>query len=115
MISGKDTFVIDVDGTLCTIRQEHENYSDVQPIQDVIDKVNHYYDSGCYIILSTARGMRTYNGDLEMIEKNHRKILVDWLAKYGVQYHELHFGKHYGKNVYYVDDRSLRPEEFINL
>lgn len=115
MISNKDTFVIDVDGTLCTIRQEHETYSDVQPIQSVIDKVNSYYDSGCHIILFTARGMLTYNGDEKLIEKNHRKILVDWLAKYGVQYHELRFGKPWGKNVVYVDDMSVRPEEFINL
>lgn len=115
MISNKDTFVVDVDGTLCTIRQEHETYSEVQPIQDVIDKVNHYYNSGCHIILFTARGMRTYNGDVELIEQNHRKILVDWLAKYGVQYHELHFGKPWGKNVVYVCDRSVQPKEFVEL
>ena len=59
MISNKKTYVFDIDGTLCEIKPDNKEYSEVTPIQGMIDRLNLLYTDGCYIILFTSRGMRT--------------------------------------------------------
>jgi len=107
-----DTLVVDVDGTLCYIEPDG-NYSTVKPIQNVIDKVNECFNSGKYIILFTARGMRTFKGNVHEIDKHHRPILTKWLIDNGVKYHELHFGKPWNRRTAYLDDNALTIEMFL--
>ena len=43
------------------------------------------------------------------------KEVFKWLEKYDVPYDEIYFGKPWcGINGFYVDDKSIRPDEFIN-
>lgn len=113
IIPGPRTFVFDVDGTISSIKTADESYSGVKPFQDMIDSINHLYDRGNKIILFTARGMRTYNNDLELINKHVKPVLEEWLNRHNVQYHELIMGKPWGPNVTYVDDRGFQPEDFL--
>ena len=55
------TYVIDIDGTICTKNCELKgsDYSDSKPIYSRIDKINKLYDEGHKIIYLTARGMET--------------------------------------------------------
>lgn len=108
-----NTYVVDIDGTLCTIKTDDETYSDVAPIQPVIDKVNELYSKGHRIILFTARGMRTFNGNVDKINEYVRPILEKWLTLHNISYHELIMGKPWGPNVYYIDDRSVSIADFI--
>ena len=39
--------------------------------------------------------------------------LIDWLEKYQIPYNELIFGKPWGPNVYYVDDKNLTLNQFL--
>lgn len=112
MISNKDTFCIDVDGTICSIKEPEESYSDVTVKQDIVDIINKLYYNDCHIILFTARGMRTYDGDIELINKHVRPVLEAWLEKHGVKYDELIMGKPWGQNVIYVDDKAMTPNDF---
>ena len=64
MINKKKSIVIDIDGTLCPIKKKTENYEDLIPFKPVIKKIKEYRDEGFYIILFTARNMRTYDGNL---------------------------------------------------
>lgn len=106
------TFVVDVDGTLCG-SPPNRDYSKCKPIQSVIDKVNQCYYEGDIIILFTARGMRTYDGDLAEIEKHVKPVLIEWLNTYNVKYDRLIMGKPWGPEVYYVDDRGVSPKGFV--
>lgn len=112
----KSTFVIDVDGTLCVSQLSTStgsfDYANAQPISQVIERLRYLYDSGHTIILHSARGMRTHKGDLSLIEKHIRPVMVKWLETHQVPYHSLVLGKPWGPNVYYVDDRCLSPFEF---
>lgn len=109
----RNTIVVDVDGTICEINPL-VSYADLKPIQSVIDKVNSLYDRGdTKVILMTARGMRSCNGDLLLINSKVRPILEAWLNKNNVKYHELVMGKPWGPNVKYIDDNALRPDEFV--
>lgn len=112
-----NTYVIDIDDTISTVIHNGIGiapYEDAKPIKETIGKINSLYLEGHTIILFTARGMRTFDWDVEKIEKYHRPILKKWLKDNGVLYHELHFGKPWGPNVFYVDDRSLTVSEFVN-
>lgn len=109
-----ETFVVDVDGTLCESLAEGQLYASATPKQDVIDKVNELFYNGHNIILLSSRGMRTYGGDLVFIEKNVRPIMEAWLLKHGVQYHQLVLGKPWGpRKVHYIDDHAMYINDFL--
>nr|MCR5025180.1 capsular biosynthesis protein [Lachnospiraceae bacterium] len=42
-------------------------------------------------------------------------VLEAWLKKWDIPYDEIIYGKPWpGKKGFYVDDRTIRPEEFIS-
>lgn len=109
------TFIIDIDGTICH-SVPGGDYSKAEPILEVINKINKEYESGNKILLYTARGMRTFSGDVFKISSFHGPILETWLAKYNVKYHDLVFGKLWSPGeLYYVDDHNLSINEFLDL
>ena len=59
--------------------------------------------------------MKTYNGNIGLINANTAKILLNWLDKWDIPYDEIIYGKPWPtENGLYVDDRSVRPNEFMN-
>lgn len=112
------TFVIDVDNTICEFNR-NKSYEDLLPIQEVIDKIKLLHEQGAYIILHTARGMKSYKGDKGAIDTFVRPILETWLTKYSVPYDELIMCKPgykpFANTVYYVDDKSLGRHEFVKF
>jgi uncharacterized HAD superfamily protein len=94
----KKTFVIDIDGTICT--QDAAAYEKALPFTAIINKVNQLYDAGHEIIYFTARGSKTSIDWSELTEKQ----LLTW----GAKFHKLLMGKPYAD--YYIDDKALLPE-----
>lgn len=109
------SFVFDIDGTLCPIKKREEKYEDLVPYQNMVDRLRYYKENGAKIILFTSRNMNSYNGNLGLINKNTAKILSDWLDKWNIPYDEILYGKPWpGHKGFYVDDRTVRPDEFLN-
>lgn len=109
------TFVFDIDGTICPIKKKEEKYEDLVPFMDIVNKIREYHDTGAKIVLYTSRNMNTYNGNIGMINANTSKVLFAWLDKWNIPYDEIVFGKVWpGHNGFYVDDRTIRPNEFLN-
>ncbi|WP_458458144.1 capsular biosynthesis protein [Pseudobutyrivibrio sp.] len=109
------SFVFDIDGTLCPIKKKDERYEDLVPYPEMIEKLRYYKDNGAKIVLYTSRNMKTYNGNLGLINKYTAAVLNEWLAKWNIPYDEIVFGKVWpGPKGFYVDDRSVRPDEFLN-
>ena len=109
------TFIFDVDGTLCPIKKEDEKYEDVVPYMDMVRKIREYKDGGAKIILLTSRNMNSYNGNIGLINANTAKVLLAWLDKWEIPYDEIIYGKPWpGKCGFYVDDRTVRPSEFLS-
>ena len=101
--------IVDIDDTLCSVI--NRDFLNAIPYQDVIDKVNEYYDKGYEVVISTARGQNSCNTPEEMQEK-YFKVTKEWLDKVGVKYHKLEIG--YKQNAdMYVDDKAIRPDEFV--
>lgn len=95
-------YIIDIDGTICTI---NDSYEMTEPLMDRIEKINKLYDQGNKIIYWTARG--TVTGiDWSEVTKNQ-------FEKWGVKYHELRFNK--PDYDYWIDDKCIKSSEIINL
>jgi capsule biosynthesis phosphatase len=116
MIRRERCIVMDVDGTLCVKRRPDESYADVRPREDVLAALRDYRKRGFYIILATSRNMNSYDGNVGLITANTAKTLLAWLDRHEVPYDELHVGKPWaGKGGFYVDDKAIRPSEFLAL
>lgn len=101
--------VVDIDDTLCTVI--NRDFINAIPNQEVIDKVNEYYDKGYEIVISTARGQNSCKTAEEM-RKKYDKVTREWLNKVGVKYHVLEIG--YKQNAdLYVDDKAINPDAFV--
>ena len=111
-----DSIVFDIDGTICPIKKAFENYEDLVPYEEMVKKIRSLKKEGYRIVLFTARNMRTYNGNIDLILENTKPILERWLKKWDIPYDELIFGKPWaGKNGFYVDDKTVRPDELLNM
>lgn len=107
--------IIDIDGTLCPIKTKGDRYEDLIPHSEIIEKLRMYHKNGARITLFTSRNMNTYEGNIGLINANTAKILMIWLEKWDIPYDELIYGKPWpGHEGFYVDDRSVRPKEFLN-
>jgi CMP-N-acetylneuraminic acid synthetase len=104
MTKGGKKFVFDIDGVIAKLQHNNE-YSKAEPNQEVIDIINKLYNYGNKIVLLTARGYVT-GIDWE-------KSTIEQLNKWGLQYHELHFGK--PNADFYVDDKMLDLNALIQI
>ena len=108
------TFCFDIDGTLCPIKKKEEEYIDLVPYKEMIDKLREYKEGGAKIVLFTSRNMNSYNGNIGLINANTAKVLLKWLDKWDIPYDEIIYGKPWpGHHGFYVDDRTIRPDEFL--
>ena len=73
-------------------------------------------DQGWHIVLFSSRGMRTHNGDEAAILTHVLPPMVEWLDRNAIPYHEVRLAKPWpGHDGFYVDDRAVRPREFLTL
>lgn len=108
------TFIFDIDGTICPIKGKQEEYIDLVPYSNIVEKLKEYKEGGARIVLFTSRNMNSYNGNIGMINANTAKVLLQWLEKWGIPYDEIIYGKPWpGHRGFYVDDRAIRPDEFL--
>ena len=109
------SFIFDVDGTLCPIKKKEETYADLVPYEAMVAKLRAYKEGGAKIVLFTARNMNSYNGNIGLINANTAKVMTAWLDQWQIPYDEIIYGKPWpGHKGFYVDDRTIRPDEFLN-
>ncbi len=94
--------VIDLDGTICEIRKNNQEYSNVTMLPGALEKLKSLKKMGHTIIIYTSRHMKTCNGDREEVERRIKGVTLTWLKKHKVPYDEIYFGKPYGD--VYLDD-----------
>ncbi len=110
----KKKIVIDLDDTICTTL--NGDYINSSPKENVINKLCDYKKMGFEIIIHTSRNMRSYKGNIGLINVKTLPIIIDWLEKYKVPYDEIIVGKPWPCfGGFYVDDKAIRPKEFVNL
>lgn len=106
--------IMDLDNTI-TIDSD-KPYPERDPNQEVIAKLHEYKAMGFTIVINTSRNMRTYDGNVGLINAKTLPIIMEWLAKHNVPFDEVYTGKPWcGNDGFYVDDKSIRPDEFAKL
>lgn len=107
--------VFDLDGTIA-LDDPARAYAEREPNLPLIARLREYQAQGFTIVVASARNMRTYAGDIGKINANTLPIIVDWLKRHDVPFDELHVGKPWcGTEGFYVDDKAIRPSEFLAL
>lgn len=108
------TLIFDIDGTICPIKTKEENYADLIPDREMIEKLKYYKQEGAKIIFYTSRNMNSYKGNIGLINVNTLPIIIEWLKKWNIPYDEIVAGKLWpGHRGLYIDDRCVRPDEFL--
>lgn len=106
--------VVDLDGTVTLANTS--DYKNVLPNVELIESLKEYKNNGFTIVISTARNMRTYEGNVGKINIHTLPIITEWLDRHEVPYDEVLVGKPWcGHDGFYIDDRSIRPSEFAAL
>lgn len=107
--------VFDLDGTIA-LDDPARPYAEREPNLALIEKLRAYKAEGFAIIIASARNMRTYGGQVGLINANTLPVILAWLERHQVPYDEIHVGKPWcGTEGFYIDDRSIRPSEFLAL
>jgi len=115
MIGEDKVLVVDIDGTLCPEKAPGESYGDLAVEPLLLARLKALHAEGWRIVLHTARGMRSNGGNLGALHANVLPTLMAWLARHEVPYDELLLGKPWaGRRGYYIDDRAVRPREFLD-
>lgn len=105
--------VVDLDGTICEIRQPNQSYADVAVLPGAVERLKALRAAGHYIIIQTARNMKTCESNVGKVMKNVGLITLDWLERHDIEYDEIYFGKPNAE--LYIDDRALRFSDWDNL
>ena len=107
--------VMDLDGTL-TVEAAGVPYAELSPNAAVVAKLREYRAQGFKVAIYTARNMRTHAKSIGAINAQTLPAIVDWLHRHDIPFDEIHVGKPWpDSGGFYVDDRAIRPDEFVNL
>jgi capsule biosynthesis phosphatase len=107
--------VLDLDGTI-TRDDPLRGYADKEPCPEVVARMHEYKALGYTIVVHTARSMRSFENSVGLIAAHTLPVIIDWLKAHDIPYDEIHIGKPWcGTDGFYVDDRAIRPDEFVAL
>ena len=103
----RKTLVFDIDGTICKSPYNND-YSSCEPFESVCSKLREENEKGTYIILYTSRNMRTFKGNVGLINKYTAPLILEWLQKYDIPFDEIYFNKPWGYGeLNYIDDKFI--------
>jgi len=107
--------VIDLDGTLAEVQPDLD-YADRRPAPEVVETLRRYAGLGFEIVIHSSRNMRTHQNSIGRINALTLPVIVAWLDRHQIPYDEIIVGKPWcGTDGFYVDDRAIRPSEFVRL
>lgn len=106
--------IFDLDDTLT--ERYSGDYASVSVNVEVVEKLKAYREKGFTIVINTSRNMRTFEGNIGKINANTLPVIINWLDSNNIPYDEIYTGKPWcGMEGFYVDDKSIRPSEFVKL
>ena len=97
---------IDLDGVIAEFKKEGQTYADCKVVPGAKEKLTELKKNGHYIIIQTARHMKTCDGNVGNVLAKIGKITLDWLEKHKIPYDEIYFGKPWAE--VYIDDNAYR-------
>lgn len=102
-------YCFDIDGVIC--HTEGLDYGSAVPNPPAIERINALYDEGHTIVLQTARGMGTLNGDVKRVYETWYDLTHEQMTRFGVRFHQLYLGKTHAD--VYVDDKGQNSVDWL--
>ena len=100
----------DLDNTLVSSPKIQNDYTTVEPLDEIIEIAKNLKREGHTIIVYTARRMLTHKHNVGAVIKDIGKLTYETLEKFGIPFDELVFGKPIAD--IYIDDKAYNP--FLN-
>lgn len=98
---------IDFDGVICQLKEsDSDSYDNLRPMPGSIEKLTQLKNAGHYLIIYTARRMRTHQGNLGAVMADIGGVTIEWLKFHHIPYDEIYFGKPWAD--IYIDDNAYR-------
>jgi capsule biosynthesis phosphatase len=104
----KMRFCFDLDNTLVSYPTEYGDYNSVEPKMQNIQLIRELHAAGHYIIIQTARRMKTHKGNIGAVIADIGKTTLETLTKFDIPFDELIFGKPYAD--VYIDDSAIHAQ-----
>jgi len=101
-----------LDNTLVTFASKSGDYTSVKPISKTINYLRNLKKQGHYIVIYTARRMKTHGSNVEAVIADVGETTINTLKEFDIPYDELFFGKPYGH--FYIDDLMINPKTDLN-
>ena len=98
--------VVDLDGTICPVKQAGQSYAELLPLPGAAERLRQLRSAGHEVIIQTARNMATCESNVGRVMKNIGGLTLDWLKRHEIEYDEIYFGK--PNASVYIDDRAIR-------
>jgi capsule biosynthesis phosphatase len=104
---------LDLDGVIASLKKPGQTYRDLEPIPGAVEKMRALKAAGHYLIIQTARHMKTCGANVGLVNARIAKDTLDWLDHHGIPYDEIFFGKPWAQ--IYIDDNGFRFENWDQI
>ena len=104
---------IDLDGVIASFKQPGQGYPQVQPIPGAVERLHQWKAEGHYLIIFTARHMKTCGANVGLVNARVTEATLAWLRQHNVPYDEIFFVKPWAD--IYIDDNALRFQSWDRL
>ena len=85
----------------------------MEPVPGAVEKLRQLKAAGHYLIICTARHMKTCEGNVGQAVARQGAITLEWLKRHQIEFDEIHFGKPHAQ--VYIDDNALRFESWESI
>jgi capsule biosynthesis phosphatase len=104
---------IDFDGVISQLKKKNDTYDTVLPIKGAVEKIKALKNAGHYLIIFTARHMKTCEGNIGLVNSRIALSTLKWLERYEIPYDEIFFGKPWAD--VYIDDNAFRFTDWSKI
>ena len=104
---------IDLDGVIANLKKTGETYRDISPVPGAPEKLRELKKNGHYLIIQTARHLKTCGANTGLVNARIAKDTLNWLESHEIPFDEINFGKPWAQ--IYIDDNALRFESWENI
>jgi len=103
----------DLDGVIAELKKPGQSYRDLAPFPGAVEKMQALKAAGHYLIIQTARHMKTCGANVGLVNARIAKDTLDWLEQHSIPYDEIFFGKPWAQ--IYIDDNGFRFESWEQI
>jgi len=99
----------DLDQTIAKSKGPTQNYEDVEPMVGAVETIQALKKDGWYIVISTARNMRTYEHNIGAVNAKQTAVMVNWLNKWRIPFDEIWVKPHV---EIFFDDKAVEFKDW---